>query len=176
MCVENKRGPYSHLMPWPTPVGGPYSADPADEFRRRGSMHSGSDSPDMTSNGERRHANRTTHRVWGVVASRQLTPLPIGTGGVVVGWRSTWDSRGYVRGLTRTRPPVIHRWCMGAIVGRRFVWELGDGTSHTRERQHTSSGFVHTDVAKPVSWGCKRVVGYSSQYPTVEDVASPLCM
>ena len=35
---------------------------------------------------------------------------------------------------------------MGAIVGRRFVWELGDGTSHTRERQHTSSGFVHNDV------------------------------
>ena len=56
------------------------------------------------------------------------------------------DRRGYVRGLTRTRPPVIHRWCMGAIVGRRFVWELGDGTSHTRERQHTSSGFVHNDV------------------------------
>ena len=94
MCVESKRGPHPHLMPRPRPVRGPYSADPTDAVRPRGSMHSGSDTPDMTSNGERRHANRTTHRVWGVVASRQLRPLPMGTGGVVVGWRSTRDSRG----------------------------------------------------------------------------------
>ena len=67
------------------------------------------------------------------------------------------DSRGYVRGLTRTRPPVIHRWCMGAIVGRRFVWELGDGTSHTRDSQHTSSGFVHNDLGNPALWLCERV-------------------
>ena len=46
---------------------------------------------------------------------------------------------------------------MGAIIGRRFVWELGDGTSHTRDSQHTSSGFVHNDLANPALWSCERV-------------------
>ena len=46
---------------------------------------------------------------------------------------------------------------MGAIIGRRFVWELGDGTSHTRDSQHTSSGFVHNDLGNPALWSCERV-------------------
>ena len=46
---------------------------------------------------------------------------------------------------------------MGAIIGRRFVWELGDGTSHTRDSQHTSSGFVHSDLGNPALWSCERV-------------------
>ena len=46
---------------------------------------------------------------------------------------------------------------MGAIIGRRFVWELGDGTSHTRDSQHTSSGFVHNDLGNPALWSTKRV-------------------
>ena len=47
----------------------------------------------------------------------------MGVGEVVVVWRSKGDRRGWVRGLTHTRSPVIHRWCMGLIVSRRFVWE-----------------------------------------------------
>ena len=61
--------------------------------------------------------------MWGVVAYRQFRPLPMGVGEVVVVWRSKGDRRGWVRGLTHTRSPVIHRWCMGLIVSRRFVWE-----------------------------------------------------
>ena len=96
MCVENKREPHPHLMPRLKPVGGTYSASAA-----AASMHSGQDSPDMSSSGDTRHANRTTHRVSGLVAARQLTHLSMGVDGVVVGWRST---RGRSRRTTRSNP------------------------------------------------------------------------
>ena len=36
------------------------------------------------------------------------------------------ENPGGLRGLTHTRPPVLPRWRMGAIVGRRLVWELAE--------------------------------------------------
>ena len=99
---------------------------------------------------ERRTPARQSDDTPLVCRARQLRPRPMEVGVRVGG---SEDSRVWVRGQTRTRQRVVHRWCTGAIVVRHFVWVLGDGnpTHETGNMQHAT--FLTTILQNNVSGG-----------------------